>query len=191
MLELNVSCPQMACEGAGHKVGQDNDLLERYSRVVKESVSHPGHGQADPERHGHAAVGVGVQARRRGCPGDHQHGASHQRGRPREPRSHAHDPGQGLDQRLLRERRSSRSPCASSPNSARAGRLALPVSGIGGIETWRDAAMFLLLGATNLQVTTAVMRYGYRIVESMQRRSRGLPGDAGSRVGHASWSGAA
>ena len=28
--------------------------------------------------------------------------------------------------------------------------------------------MFLLLGATNLQVTTAVMHYGYRIVESMQ-----------------------
>ena len=41
MLELNVSCPQMACEGAGHRVGQDNDLLERYSRVVKEHVSIP------------------------------------------------------------------------------------------------------------------------------------------------------
>src|SRR5450756_3251746 len=36
MLELNVSCLQMACEGAGHKVGQSNDLLERYTRVVKD-----------------------------------------------------------------------------------------------------------------------------------------------------------
>ena len=46
--------------------------------------------------------------------------------------------------------------------------VALPVSGIGGIETWRDAVMFLLLGASNLQVTTSVMHYGYRIVESMR-----------------------
>jgi phosphoglycolate phosphatase-like HAD superfamily hydrolase len=45
--------------------------------------------------------------------------------------------------------------------------LGLPVSGIGGIETWVDALHFLLLGATNLQVTTAVLRYGYRIVEDM------------------------
>jgi dihydropyrimidine dehydrogenase (NAD+) subunit PreA len=45
--------------------------------------------------------------------------------------------------------------------------LGLPVSGIGGIETWVDALHFLLLGAANLQVTTAIMRYGYRIVEDM------------------------
>jgi len=41
------------------------------------------------------------------------------------------------------------------------------LSGIGGIETWRDAVEFLLLGARNTQVTTAVMQYGYRIVEDM------------------------
>jgi dihydropyrimidine dehydrogenase (NAD+) subunit PreA len=43
----------------------------------------------------------------------------------------------------------------------------VPISGIGGIETWEDAAEFILLGSTNLQVTTAVMQYGYRIVEDM------------------------
>lgn len=43
----------------------------------------------------------------------------------------------------------------------------VPISGIGGIETWEDAAEFILLGATNLQVTTGVMQYGYRIVEDM------------------------
>ena len=41
------------------------------------------------------------------------------------------------------------------------------LSGIGGIETWRDAAEFLALGCKNLQVTTAIMQYGYRIVEDM------------------------
>ena len=41
------------------------------------------------------------------------------------------------------------------------------MSGIGGIETWRDAAEFLALGCRNVQVTTAIMQYGYRIVEDM------------------------
>jgi dihydropyrimidine dehydrogenase (NAD+) subunit PreA len=43
----------------------------------------------------------------------------------------------------------------------------LPISGMGGISTWRDAAEFLLLGAGNLQVCTAVMHYGFRIVEDL------------------------
>lgn len=43
----------------------------------------------------------------------------------------------------------------------------VPISGMGGISTWRDAAEFLLLGATSLQVCTAVMHYGYRIIEDL------------------------
>ena len=43
----------------------------------------------------------------------------------------------------------------------------LEISGIGGIETWRDAAEFLALGCRNVQVTTSIMQYGYRIVEDM------------------------
>ncbi|HZK61055.1 MAG TPA: 4Fe-4S dicluster-binding protein, partial [Anaerovoracaceae bacterium] len=41
------------------------------------------------------------------------------------------------------------------------------LSGIGGIENWRDCVEYLLLGCRNLQVTTAIMQYGYRIVEDM------------------------
>lgn len=44
----------------------------------------------------------------------------------------------------------------------------LPISGIGGIETWEDAVEFILMGSTTLQVTTSVMQYGYRIVEDMK-----------------------
>jgi dihydropyrimidine dehydrogenase (NAD+) subunit PreA len=44
---------------------------------------------------------------------------------------------------------------------------ALPISGIGGISDWRDAAEFILLGAGTLQVCTAAMHYGFRIVEDM------------------------
>jgi dihydropyrimidine dehydrogenase (NAD+) subunit PreA len=44
----------------------------------------------------------------------------------------------------------------------------LPISGIGGITTWRDAAEFFALGAGNVQVCTAAMTYGFRIVEEMK-----------------------
>jgi dihydropyrimidine dehydrogenase (NAD+) subunit PreA len=43
----------------------------------------------------------------------------------------------------------------------------IPISGMGGIQTWKDAAEFLLLGATSLQVCTAVMHYGFRIIEDL------------------------
>jgi dihydropyrimidine dehydrogenase (NAD+) subunit PreA len=44
----------------------------------------------------------------------------------------------------------------------------LPISGIGGIETWKDAAEFMALGAGSVQVCTAAMIYGFRIVEEMK-----------------------
>src|SRR6266704_4991220 len=44
-------------------------------------------------------------------------------------------------------------------------QVALPISGIGGISNWRDAAEFIVLGCTTVQVCTAVMHYGFRIVE--------------------------
>jgi dihydropyrimidine dehydrogenase (NAD+) subunit PreA len=50
---------------------------------------------------------------------------------------------------------------------ARDPQTQVPISGIGGIETWRDAVEFMLLGASNVQVCTAVMHYGYRIVEDL------------------------
>ena len=48
-----------------------------------------------------------------------------------------------------------------------AGTAGMPISGIGGVTTWRDAAEFMSLGAGNVQVCTAAMTYGFRIVEEM------------------------
>ena len=48
---------------------------------------------------------------------------------------------------------------SSDPDSA------LPLSGIGGVSTWRDAAEFILLGCESVQACTAPMHYGFRIVE--------------------------
>ena len=42
------------------------------------------------------------------------------------------------------------------------------ISGMGGVETWLDALEFILLGATSIQVTTAVMQYGYRIIDDLK-----------------------
>ena len=43
----------------------------------------------------------------------------------------------------------------------------LPISAIGGITTWRDAAEFIALGAGTVQVCTAAMTYGFKVVEEM------------------------
>ena len=44
----------------------------------------------------------------------------------------------------------------------------LPISGIGGINTWRDAAEYMSLGCGNVQVCTAAMTYGFKIVSEMK-----------------------
>ncbi|MEL0658262.1 NAD-dependent dihydropyrimidine dehydrogenase subunit PreA [Psychromonas arctica] len=44
----------------------------------------------------------------------------------------------------------------------------LPISGIGGIGNWKDAAEFIALGAGSVQVCTAAMIYGFNIVEEMK-----------------------
>lgn len=51
--------------------------------------------------------------------------------------------------------------CAQHPD------IQLPISGIGGIETWRDAVEHILLGASSVQVCTAVMHYGFGIIREM------------------------
>ena len=51
--------------------------------------------------------------------------------------------------------------CAADPD------VRLPISGIGGIATWRDAAEFIALGSGSVQVCTAIMHHGFRIVDDM------------------------
>ncbi len=58
-------------------------------------------------------------------------------------------------------------PIALHMVSACAQKVRIPLSGIGGVATWRDAAEFIALGSTSVQVCTAVMHYGFRIVEDM------------------------
>jgi dihydropyrimidine dehydrogenase (NAD+) subunit PreA len=52
-------------------------------------------------------------------------------------------------------------------NCAQDQQVGIPISGIGGVENWRDAAEFILLGATSVQVCTAVMHYGFGIIREL------------------------
>jgi len=58
-------------------------------------------------------------------------------------------------------------PIALNMVSACAKAVKIPISGIGGIATWSDAAEFIALGSRSVQVCTAAMHYGFRIVEDM------------------------
>jgi len=166
LLELNFSCPQMAIEGAGHKIGQQYDMLERYTRVVKEAVSIPVMAKMTPNitdilppslaaKRGLADAISAINTIRAITEVDLDTMAPKPTIQGRGSISGFSGPAvKPVALRFIAE-------------LAQSKELSLPVSGIGGIETWQDAAMFLLMGASNLQVTTGIMRYGYRIVESM------------------------
>ncbi|MFS0781763.1 NAD-dependent dihydropyrimidine dehydrogenase subunit PreA [Bacillus sp. 1P06AnD] len=50
---------------------------------------------------------------------------------------------------------------------ARNHRIQVPISGIGGISTWQDAVEFMLMGASGVQICTAAMHHGFRIIEDL------------------------
>lgn len=52
-------------------------------------------------------------------------------------------------------------------NCAQHPQIKIPISAIGGVENWRDAVEFILLGASSVQVCTAVMHYGFGIIREM------------------------
>lgn len=63
--------------------------------------------------------------------------------------------------------------CALDPEAA------LPISGVGGIEKWRDAVEFILLGAGSLQLCTAVMHHGFGIIDHLIHGLKSYMSDKG------------
>jgi dihydropyrimidine dehydrogenase (NAD+) subunit PreA len=167
MLELNFSCPQMAVEGAGHKIGQAYDMLERYTRVVKQAVSIPVMAKMTPNitdmlppaiaaKNGGADAISAINTLRAITEVDLDTFAPMPTIQGRGSISGYSGPAvKPIALRFVAE-------------LAQSKELGLPISGLGGMETWQDAAMFLLMGASNLQATTAIMRYGYRIIDSLR-----------------------
>lgn len=166
IVELNFSCPQMAHKAAGHRIGQDFHAVAAFTEVVKKACNLPVMAKMTPNITD--MIPVALAAKQGGAdaisaintiraitdididsftPLPAIHGYS-------SPTGFSGPSVKPIALRFVSELYNSKP-------------LSLPISGIGGIETWIDALHFLLLGATNLQVTTGVMRYGYRIVEDM------------------------
>ncbi|MBI4700375.1 MAG: NAD-dependent dihydropyrimidine dehydrogenase subunit PreA [Deltaproteobacteria bacterium] len=166
LLEVNFSCPQMAAEGTGFRVGQTEELIELFTAEAKRACKIPVVAKMTPNITD--MVPVALAAQRGGA--DAVSAINTMRAI-----SHV-----DLDTRCAMPTIAGRSIISgfSGPalrptalrfvaEMAKAAELKIPISAIGGIGTWQDAAEFLLVGASNLQCTTAIMRFGYRIVEDM------------------------
>ena len=167
-VELNFSCPNMAEGGLGSDIGQVPELVERFTRATKQACSIPVLAKLTPNV---ANMSPAAEAAKRGgadgiaaintiksvvsvnlhtyvsAPAVHGHGAVG---------GYSGNAVKPIALRFIAE---------LAQNPALQG---MHLSAMGGIETWRDALEFILLGAGTLQVTTAVMQYGYRIIDDLK-----------------------
>ena len=158
-VELNFSCPQMKHQGMGSDVGQSPELVKTFTACVKRSVKIPVIPKMTPNIT-HIA----------------------------EPAIACLEAGADAISAINTIKSVTMAPAAEVSGqrtiSGYSGRAVRPIalrhilelaqmpvktelSGIGGIETWRDALEFIQLGCTNVQVCTAVMQYGYRIIDDL------------------------
>ena len=158
-IELNFSCPQMKYEGMGSDVGQSSELVKAYTACVKQSVKIPVISKMTPNithitEPAEACVEAGADAISaintiKSVTMDADAEVAGQR------------TISGYSGRAVR-------PIALRHVLELAEMSPTPnLSGIGGIETWRDALEFIQLGCSNVQVCTAVMQYGYRIIDDL------------------------
>ena len=158
-VELNFSCPQMRYAGMGSDVGQNPELVTYYTAFVKRAVHIPVIAKMTPNvgtmspvalashfagADGISAINTIKSVTMGGEVHDHKivSGYSGPAVKP-------------IAQRFILE---------IAQNSVLDGAQ---LSGIGGIYTWRDALEFIQLGCRNIQVCTAVMEYGYRMIDDL------------------------
>ncbi|MBR1713285.1 MAG: NAD-dependent dihydropyrimidine dehydrogenase subunit PreA [Alloprevotella sp.] len=165
-VELNFSCPQMRLTGMGSDVGQNPELVACYTAYVKGAVKIPVIPKMTPN----------ITQINKPAIGAYFAGAD------------AISAINTIKSVTMGERAAVSGRKTISGYSGRAvkpialrnildmaqshvlnGTHGRPIelSGIGGIETWRDALEFIQLGCRNVQVCTAVMQYGYRIIDDL------------------------
>ena len=167
-LELNFGCPHgMSERGMGSAVGQVPEYAQMITEWVKEKARTPVLVKLTPNITRYSHGGAGGEARRSGWVVGDQHDQFDYRDRSGHVCAAAECGWEELARRLLRAGGEADRAEHGAADFGGSRRAALPLSGIGGIGTWRDAAEFLLLGCGTVQVCTAVMHYGYRIVEDM------------------------
>ncbi|MBQ6347173.1 MAG: NAD-dependent dihydropyrimidine dehydrogenase subunit PreA [Clostridia bacterium] len=167
-IELNFSCPNMAEGGLGSDIGQVPELVERFTAAAKRACGIPVLAKLTPNV---AIMSPAAQAARHGGADGiaaintiksvmqlniHTFISS--------PSIHGQSAVGGYSGNAVK-------PIALRFVSELAANPALPgmhISGMGGVETWQDALEFLLLGSRSIQVATAVMQYGYRIIDDLK-----------------------
>ena len=167
-VELNFSCPNMAQGGLGSDIGEIPDLVERFTAAAKSACRIPVLSKLTPN------VGTmspaAEAAKRGGADGisaintiksvvgvnPHTYVSS--------PAVHGQSAVGGYSGNAVKPI-ALRFIAEMAQNPALEG---LHLSAIGGVETWMDALEFLLLGASSIQVATAVMQYGYRIIDDLK-----------------------
>lgn len=168
MLELNFSCPNMTKEGMGSDVGTDPELVARYTEATRRGSKLPILAKMTPNitnmeipaiasvragADGIAAINtvksvMNVDLYNNFTTAPNVQGKSSVGG-------YSGKAVKPIALRFIHDMKT---------NSK---LKEVPISGMGGIETWKDAAEFIALGCGTVQVTTAVMQYGYRIIEDM------------------------
>ncbi len=165
--ELNFGCPHGMCErGMGSAVGQEPKVLETITAWAKDAAKRPVFAKLTPAVTDIAEVGL----------------AAKKGGADAVSLINTIKSLMGVDldtfvpRPVVGGRSSNGGYCGPAVKPialflvgelAKTPGFALPISGIGGIASWRDAAEFMALGSTTVQVCTAVMHYGFRIVEDM------------------------
>lgn len=167
IIECNFSCPQMVGEGLGSDVGTNPELVARYTAATKRGTKLPVLAKMTPnitkmEIPAEAAVEAGADGLAaintiKSVMNINLHSFASA------PDVEGKSAEGGYSGKAVK-------PIALRfiNDLAKDEKLKeIPISGMGGIETWQDAAEFLALGCETVQVTTSVMQYGYRIIEDM------------------------
>lgn len=167
IIECNFSCPHMTGHGLGADVGTDPELVARYTACVKRGTDLPVLAKMTPNitnmevpalaavragADGLAAINTIKSLTGLALPALVSQPAVAGK---TEVSGYSGNAVKPIALRFIRD-------LAVCPALS-----GIPLSGMGGIETWQDALDFLALGCGNLQVTTAVMQYGYRIIDDL------------------------
>ncbi len=166
-IELNFGCPHGMCErGMGSAVGQEPDVLETLTRWVMEVAKIPVIVKLTPNI---SNITIPAQAARRA-------GANAISLINTIQSLVGVDIDRFVTYPIVENHSSNGGYCGPAvkpialnmvKNCAQHPQVQLPISGIGGIENWRDAVEFILLGALSVQVCTAAMHYGFGIIREM------------------------
>lgn len=167
-IELNFSCPNMQEDGLGSDIGQVPELVERYTLAAKRSTTIPVLAKLTPNV---ATMSPAAEAALRGGADGIAAINTIKSVIGVNPLTYVSAPAVKGKSAIGGYSGNAVKPIALRfiAELGQNPRLkGMHISGMGGIETWRDSLEYILMGAGSIQITTAVMQYGYRIIDDLK-----------------------